>query len=150
MQDEIAELLDIAIYKEIASEAVYVAAKSSTDDPGAEALMDELALEEKKHIQWLTDFRDKGAKQQWHRGPVQDLKISEYLTAADSPSGAGLQDALIFAMKREQQSVDFYSRMMGIVRGRSAKGLCRKLVNEELRHKLKLELLYDGLFLAED
>ena len=150
MQDEFLDLLDAAIYKEIASEALYLAAKKKTRDPGASALMEELAAEEKKHSQWLKEFKDKRATQKWHRGVVPNLRISEYLTSADTLEGAGLQDTLVFAMKKEQQAVDFYSRMTGLFRGNSAKSLCRKLVNEEMRHKLKLEVLYDGLFLVED
>jgi rubrerythrin len=150
MQDEFTELLDAAIYKEIASEALYVALKGKTQDPGASALMGELAEEEKKHSRWLTEFKDKGAKQKWRGGAVADLKISEHLAAAKTLEGAGLQDTLVFAMKREQQAVDFYSRMTGTLRSSTAKRLCEKLAREELRHKLKLELIYDNLFLGED
>ena len=39
MQDELAELLEIAIYKEIASEALYRGAQKNTSDSGARALM---------------------------------------------------------------------------------------------------------------
>ncbi|OGO39983.1 MAG: hypothetical protein A2147_06910 [Chloroflexi bacterium RBG_16_57_8] len=150
MQNEFSDLLDLAIYKEIASEALYTALRDKTQDPGAGALIGELAEEEKKHTRWLTEFKDKGAKQRWRTGVVADLKVSEHLTAADTLQGAGLQDTLVFAMRKEQQAVEFYSRMTGVLRTQTAKRLCQKLVNEELRHKLKLETMYDGLFLGED
>jgi rubrerythrin len=150
MQNEFTDLLDSAIYKEIASEALYLALKDKTPDPGASALMAELAEEEKKHVRWLTGYKDKGAKQKWRTGVVADLKISDHLTASDTPQGAGLQDTLVFAMKKEQQAIDFYSRMTGMLRTQTAKRLCQKLVNEELRHKLKLETMYDQLFLGEN
>ncbi len=150
MDDEIVELLDSAVYKEIASEALYLAVQYQTDDPGASELMHELAVEEKKHSQWISELRDKGTARSWHKGAVADLKISEHLTGPDHLDGAGLQDTLVFAMKREQQSVDFYSRLMALMRTRAGKVLCRRLANEELRHKLKLELVYDDLFLGED
>ena len=35
MVDELAELLDIAIYKEIASQVFYIAAQNKTEDAGA-------------------------------------------------------------------------------------------------------------------
>lgn len=72
--------------------------------------------------------------------------ISEYLTGSDTLEGAGLQDTLIFAIKREQQSIEFYSKMMGVIRDETAKPLCQRLVREELKHKLKLEMFYDDLF----
>ena len=76
--------------------------------------------------------------------------ISEHLTGGDKLEGAGLQDTLIFAMKREQQAVEFYSNMMSVVKDKAAKQLCQKLVTEELKHKLKLETLYDDMFYTED
>ncbi len=72
--------------------------------------------------------------------------ISEYLTGGDTLESAGLQDVLVFAMKREQESMEFYSKMMSAMRDKSAKHLCQSLVEEELKHKLKLEIFYDELF----
>src|SRR5512136_2201150 len=84
MENEYTELLDTAIYKEVASEAFYAALKEKTGDPGARALMEELEAEEKKHVRWLTDFKDKGQKMRWHRQIAIYLKVGEYLTAPES------------------------------------------------------------------
>ncbi len=149
--DELTELLDTAIYKEIASQAVYQAAQSKTQDPGARALLQELAREELGHAQRLKKLKEKGfQKHDWHHEQVPDLMISEHLTGGDTLEGAGLQDTLAFAMKREQQAVEFYSRMMGLMRDESAKLLCERLVHEELKHKLRLETFYDDFFYGED
>ncbi len=151
MLDELTELLDAAAYKEIASQAFYIAGQKQTEDAGAKALMKELAEEELRHLQWLRDLKERGLKpQDWYREKVQALRISEYLTGGDTLDGAGLQDTLVFAMKREQESVEFYARMMGLMRSRSAKRLCQRLVHEELKHKLRLEILYDDLFYGEN
>jgi rubrerythrin len=151
MSNELDEILDTAIYKEIAANAFYVAGQNKTDDPGAKVLMKELAEEELKHAQWLKDFREKGReKQDWHPEKVPNLKISEYLTGGDTLEGAGLQDTLIFAIKREQQSIEFYSKMMSVMRDEAAKRLCQRLVNEELKHKLRLEIFYDDQVYQED
>lgn len=151
MQDELSKLLQIAIYKEIASQAFYSAAQSKTNDPGANALLKELAEEEFRHSQILPELTEKDWKQrEWHRGKIPDLKISEYLIGGDKLEGAGLQDTLVFAMKREQHAVEFYSRMMSVLRSEDAKRLCERLVHEELKHKLRLEIFYDDLFYGED
>ena len=145
------ELIDMAIYKEVASEALYTAAQSQTTDPGAIALMKELAGEEQKHLVLLKTFKAAGTKRShWHPEKVPALKMSEYLTAADTPGGAGIQDTLIFAMKREQESMEFYSRMMSVMRSRPAKQLCQTLAREELKHRFRLEIIYDGMFYKED
>ena len=149
MRDELTELLDTAIYKEIASQAFYIAGQDKTDDPAAKALMKELAGEELKHARWLEALKEKGLdSQDWHREKVPNLMISEYLTGGDTLKDASVQDTLLFAMKREQQSIEFYSRMMGIMRDETAKRLCERLVREELKHKLKLETLYDDMLVA--
>ena len=151
MSDELIELIDTAIYKEIASQAFYTAGQRKTQDRGAITLMKELAEEEIKHSHLLKNLKEKGPRKLgWHREKVANLMISEYLTGGETLEGAGLQDTLIFAIKREQQSVDFYSRMMGVVRDTGAKRLCQKLVSEELKHKLRLEVFYDDLFYGED
>ena len=151
MIDEFTELLDTAIYKEIASQAFYEVGQKTTQDSGAATLMQELAGEELKHSQWLKNLKDKGPGSLTRvRKEVPNLMISEYLTGGDNLEGAGLQDTLTFAVKREQQSVEFYSRMMGAFSDRAAKRLCQRLVHEELKHKLKLESFYDDLFNQEN
>ncbi len=151
MPDELTELLDTAIYKEIASEALYSAAQGKTDDPGAKALLKELAAEEKGHQSRLKKLKDKSFnKHDWHREKVADLKISDYVSGGETLEGAGLQDTLIFAMKKEQGSVEFYSRMMGALVDENAKRVCEGLVHDELKHKLRLETLYDDLFYKGD
>ncbi len=151
MPDELTDLLDTAIYKEIASQAFYIAGEKKTQDSAAKALMKELAEEELKHSQLLKNLKEKGLwKLGWYREKVPNLMISEYLTGGETLESAGLQDTLIVAMKREQQSVDFYSRMMGIMKDQAAKHLCERLVHEELKHKLRLEIFYDDFFYGED
>ena len=119
--------------------AFYIAGQDSTDDPGAKALMKELAEEELRHSQMVTGLKERDWKKgQWHRENVANLMISEHLTGGDRLEGAGLQQTLIFAMKREQQSVELYSQMMSALRLKDAKRLCERLVNEELRHKQRI------------
>ena len=151
MSDELTELLDMAIYKEIASQAFYIAGQRKTPDQGAKTLMKELAEAELKHSQLLKDIKEKGlAQSNWRRDEVLNLRISEYLTGGETLEGAGLQDTLISAMKREQQSIEFYSRLMTMMRDKAAKRMCERLVHEELRHKLRLEIFYDDYFYGED
>ena len=151
MSDELTEVLETALYKEIAAEAFYSAGQNNTTDPGAKALMKELAEEERRHVQILKGLKERDwEKGQWRREKIHNLMISEYLTGSDKLEGAGFQGTLVTAMKREQQSLEFYSRMMGALRDEEAKRLCERLVHDELKHKHRLEVLYDDLFYQED
>ena len=151
MQGELEELLETAIYKEIESQAVYIAGQRNTQDAGAVTLMKQLAEEELRHSEWLKKLRERGVQGvAWHPVKASSLMISEYLTGVSTLEGASLQDTLVFAMKREQQAAEFYTSMMSLIRTKSAKRLCQKLAAEELRHKLKLEIFYDDLFYGEN
>jgi len=151
MTDELADILDTALYKEIASQALYAAAQSKTEDPGAKTLMKELVEEEQKHAQQLKKLKEEGVTEGgWHPEKIADLKISQHLTGPDTIEGAGLQETLIFAMKQEQLAIEFYSKMMSVLRDQNAKLLCQSLAQEELKHKLKLETFYDDLFYSGD
>jgi len=151
MPDELMEVLDTAIYKEIASEALYSAARDKTDDPAAIELLKELADQEKGHQARLKKLKEKGFdKHDWRREKMADLKISDYLSGPETLEGAGLQDTLIFAMKKEQQSIEFYSKMMGALADKDAKLVCEGLVHDEVKHKLRLELMYGDIFYKGD
>ncbi len=151
VSDEFSELMDAAIYKEIAAEALYSAAQQNTTDAGARALLRELCDQERQHSAQLKTLKDKGPSGvKWRRGLAPALSLSDHLTGSDSLEGAGLQDTLIYAMKREQQAVQFYAAMTGALGDPAAKRLCEGLAQEELRHKMRLETLYDDTFYKED
>src|SRR4030042_3193192 len=119
---ELDELLDSAEYKEIASQALYLAAEKKTQDPGARALLRELAEQEFNHSKMVKKLREeKPYERGWRQESVSNLMISEYLTGADISEGAGLQEVFIFALKRKEQSVQFYMSMMSILQGENAK-----------------------------
>ena len=59
MWDELTELLETAMYKEIAAQALYIAGQNNTSAPGARALMKELAVEELRHSQMLNELKEK-------------------------------------------------------------------------------------------
>jgi rubrerythrin len=148
--DELVELIDTAIYKEVASQSWYLAGMKAAGDPGAKALMGELATQEAGHADRLKALRERGTGRLRARAPeVADLRLSEYLLGAYTLEGAGLEDTLIFAIGREQESMVFYSQMMGVLVSRPAKRLAAALAREELSHKLKLEILFDDLFYRE-
>jgi rubrerythrin len=80
-------------------------------------------------------------------GPQPEVK--RLFDRPETLKRAGLQETLVFAIKREQDAIDFYSRLMTTLGEEKAKNLCECLVQEGLQHKLKLELYYEELFLKE-
>ncbi len=151
MATETGDLLNIAIDREIVSEAFYVASQKKTTDPGAIQLMKELAEEESRHYLWIKNLKDQGSEKE-NRLPkkIPNLMISEYLTDAKISEGAGLQEVITTAMKRELASVEFYNEMKSSMSTEAGKQLCERLVHAERNHKAKLEIFYDDLFNQED
>lgn len=151
MIDELTELLDIAMDRELVSQAFYIAGQKKTQDSGAIQLMTELAGQELKHYEWIKHYKDTHpTAKDWSPKSVPDLMISEYLIDTKIPEEAGLQDVITAAMKREQYSVEFYSKLEKIMNSQSGKRLCERLNREERKHKMKLETFYDGLFNKEN
>jgi rubrerythrin len=150
MDQEIVELLDIALDREIAAQAFYIAGLRKTDDAGAIQLMKELARQEEKHYEWIKKYKDSGAEGKWSARVLTDMKISENLVDTKIPEKAGLQDVITAAVKREEYSVEFYSKMKETLGSQAGKELCDRLNNEEKKHKLKLENFYDETFNKEN
>ncbi len=151
MIDELTELLDIAMDREIVSQAFYIAGQKKTQDPGAIQLMTELAEQEQKHYEWIKNYKDtRPTAKDWSPKSLPDLMISEYLIDTKIPEQAGLQDVITAAMKREQYSMDFYAKLKQVINSDPGKRLCERLIQEEQKHKTKLETFYDDLFNQEN
>ena len=151
MIGQVSELLEIAMNREIVSQAFYIAGQKQAADPGVRQLMAEMAADEGKHLESIRALKEEGlTDRDWVPENVPNLMISEYLVDTTLSEGATMQDVLTLAMKREQQSVEFYSRMMSVMKRKATKLLCEKLVHAELKHKMKLEIFYDDLFYKEN
>ncbi len=151
MANEIKELLDTAIDREIASEAFYLGAQKMTEDPGALTLLKELAAREAQHREWVKGLKDGSGKTKFGKTRAQvDLKIAEGLVEPALTADAGLQDVITIALKREQGSIEFYSRLKHALEDDQARVLCEKIQHEEENHKHRLEVFYDDLFNKEN
>lgn len=151
MKDELEKILEAAMLKEVAAEALYRAAQSKTKDRGVKSLLGDLAAMEKSHLNILKKLAAKREQpKSWHLDKVTSHKLSEYLTGGELLEGASLQETLIFAAKQENRAIIFYTQLKDSFRDEDANNLCNQLIAEETSHKLKLESLYEEMFLAED
>jgi len=74
---------------------------------------------------------------------IQDLKLAEYLVLPTLDENATFQDILLVAMHREKSSFDFYTTMAQMTKDEATKKLFEFLAQEELKHKNKVETIYD-------
>jgi|Deesub1362A_J573_1020465.scaffolds.fasta_scaffold00141_4 rubrerythrin len=140
----IEEIIDFAIKRE---EEAYNFYKEWSEKvkPEIKPVFEKLAQEEGKHKQKLLEvksgelrkFVESGSKE------VLDLKMSDYLVDVEVKPDMSYQDALILAMKREKSAFKFYEDFANKTSDENIKDLFIALAQEEARHKLKLEMLYD-------
>ncbi len=138
------EILDFAIEKEKEAVAFYNDLSRKESVSALAKTFKELAQEEAKHVKLLTTIsKNKGAISSYEFKKVPDLKVSDYLVEMEYTEGMLMQDILVLAMKREEMAVKLYTNLaMGAVDQESAK-LFKLLAQEEAKHKLTFERLYD-------
>ena len=76
------------------------------------------------------------------------LASREYTKGKDTEEAVGLSVEITDTVKYSIMLMPW--KMAGMMRGEAAKQLCANLVSEELRHKKRLETLYDRLFYGEN
>lgn len=139
------EILGFAIDKEKEAVTFYndLSKKESTKDLAK--TFKELAQEEAKHVKLLTNIsKNKNVIDAYELKKIPDLKISDYLVEKEYTEGMPMQDILVLAMKREEMSVKLYTNLaMGTVDEECVK-LFKLLAQEETKHKLTFETIYDN------
>jgi len=138
------ELIQFAIEKE--KEAILFYENASTQEPysGGKETFLEFAMEEKKHKALLDGFL-KGDKKlgdykfKW----VPDMKRSDYMVDLKYEKGMAYPEMLRLAMKREEKALQLYNELASKAEKSEFVKVFKMLSQEEAKHKLKLEAIYD-------
>jgi len=136
------EIIQFAIEREIESMNFYTRASQRVKLSGTKELFEDFAKQEEKHKQKLEAYREGKivlAKIQ----SIPDLKISDYLVDTELTPEIPYADILRVAMKREERSVKLYTDLKEKNEDKGLVELFTFLVQEEMKHKLYLEKLYD-------
>jgi len=136
------EIIQFAIDKEIEALNFYTGASQNAKYSGAKELFLSLAKEEEGHRKLLQNLNiEKVAQKRIEKVP--DLKISDYMIDVEVKPDLSYADMLRIAMKREERSVKLYEDLRGSNPDEELKKLFTFLIQEEAKHKLKLEKIYD-------
>ncbi|MBI5586530.1 MAG: ferritin family protein [Deltaproteobacteria bacterium] len=137
------EILKQAIAFEELSYSFYMRLKDAVLDAMTKDSLEYLAREEVQHKDFLQKYLE-GALPGKALGltEVHDGKIVEFFhtpaAAPDLPS----KDAFLIAADKEKKSHEFYLKLADLHPEGEIKDLLRKLAQEELAHKEKMEYLY--------
>jgi len=145
----IAEIIEYAISKEGEAQATYRGAAEKARHPSSRKMLVEMAEAEAGHEKALQSL-DVAQLPEMPSEKTEDLKIAEFLDDVELKPDSDFQTILIYAIKREQVSRDFYDAMAKDCDDRDARKLFEMLAEQELEHKRKLETIYDDEVLREN
>ncbi len=140
------EVLDLAIQREIEAYELYYDAAQNIDNPAIRQTMLDMADQERGHRVKLENIKSGNVRWAVRRSkaePVTDLRLSDHLTAGSLDPKADYQDILLYAAKREKAAYDFYKAMVEMVDDVLVQNVFEMLASEELRHKNRLEKIYE-------
>jgi rubrerythrin len=112
-------------------------------------VFEELAKDELKHKAFILRVK-KGETLRPSPEEIVDLKISDYLAEAKPSANMDYQKALTIAMQREKESFKLYNRLTAMCKEEDIKSTFLALAQEEAKHKLRLEVIYDEDILKEN
>jgi rubrerythrin len=140
------EIIDFAIAREIEAEEFYRSVSEQESFAGKKEMFLEYAAEEKKHQVLLEDLKagkvGKGVDDynfKW----ISDIKRSNYVHEVEYKPGMAYQEILMLACKREEKALALYNELQVKSESEDAKKVFKILCQEEAKHKLALETMYD-------
>lgn len=147
------EVLRQAIRFEEESYDLYSNAAHKTNLSDARAMLEDLAQQELEHKRRLQKLREEGLTEiaaGVDTAQATDLKLAEYLQApSELDEEADLQDVLLVAMQREKSTREFYLKLAALTDEGPAQALFDLLAEEELKHKNRVESLYEQIVYQE-
>ncbi len=147
--DSFDEILQFAIDREKEAVAFYENLSRKETFSGAQETFESFAREERKHESMLKDFLKKEkAPGDYQFEWIPDLKRSNYIVDMAYEEGMDYADILRLAMKREEASLRLYNELAENVDETEVLGIFKMLSQEEAKHKLALETMYDD-YMAE-
>jgi rubrerythrin len=116
---------------------------------GARETLEGFAKEEQKHYDMLENLgKAERAPADYQFKWIPDIKRSNYLVDVDDPKDMGYADLLRLAMKREEKALKLYNELLERADKEELKNVFKMLCQEEAKHKLALETMYDD-YMAE-
>ena len=79
---------------------------------------------------------------------ITDIKRSNYVVELEYRRGMGYNEILMLAMKREEKALQLYNDFLDKADSEESRTLFKMLCQEEAKHKLALETMYDD-YMAE-
>ncbi len=146
LPESVEEVLKLAIEREIEAFDLYSNAAKSTNNSAIQQAMEEMAEQERGHRIKLENIAAGNVRWAIRRSRterVTDLRLSDHLEGGSLDPNADYQDILLFAAKREKAAHEFYKAMTEMLDDPLIQNVFEMLAAEELKHKNRLEKIYE-------
>lgn len=140
------EIIDYAKINEDNARQFYKNAAEHAKRDNIKAFLNSLVKEEERHIKRLDELAriiETGGQIPKPHGVVKPLGYAEYLGDVKLGEDADYQDVLKFAMSKEKEALDSYTKYSRLVDDPKAKELFEFLAEEESSHLRSFEVKYD-------
>lgn len=138
-------LIDLAISKEEEACNFYTGLVAKVSEESTKDTLKFLANEEKKHKEFLVNYRNGKIKSSSLRmTDTVDYKIAEHLEKPDVEKNIDSKDVYLVAAHKELNSYNFYKSLSDAQPAGEVKDMLLKMANEEMKHKEKVEYLYSN------
>jgi len=142
------DILDFAISKEQEAHDFYLAVAEEEALSGNRQTFQDFAREEQKHVDLLQKLKRGGVVEGVENYPfkwIKDIKRSDLVLDMDYHKGMDYRDILMLAIKREEKALKLYNDLLRQAGTDAAQKVFKILCQEEAKHKLALETIYDDL-----
>ncbi|MCK9195717.1 MAG: ferritin family protein [Syntrophales bacterium] len=138
-------ILEKAIRNEEGAFRFYMDLYNTVEDKVAKNTLVFLADEEKKHRDYLIKYRD-GVYPENAMTVSEETtaKIKEFTGEHDIKKNSQPKDIYLVAADRELNAYNFYKKLADIHPSGQVRELLLRMAQEELKHKEKMEYLYDN------
>ncbi len=145
------DILDYAIGKEKEAKQFYLDIAEEELLSGNRQVFRDFAQEEDKHVVMLENLKagvkDRGVDNyelKW----IKDIKRGDLRLDIESEKGMNYRDILMLAIKREEKALKLYNDLLKRVEDAQGQKIFKILCQEEAKHKLALETMYDDFMAA--
>ncbi|HOV87789.1 MAG TPA: ferritin family protein [Syntrophobacteraceae bacterium] len=145
----VSEVVRFAIEKEEKAMDFYQKCADRAKNPGIKQFFMEMVQEEQRHRDLLKDLNPATLEGVQLSKP-EDLRISDYLVDVKFRDDLTYQEALTIAMKKEEKAYAFYTGWQNKCMHEKTAKLFELLAAEEMKHKRKIETVYDEEILTWD
>ncbi|BBJ28695.1 ferritin family protein [Athalassotoga saccharophila] len=153
MLKSVEEVLETAKRIEESSYAFYTQAQNVVTLPYLKKELQYLAEQEIDHRKKIEAMMAEGPSKiakELKIERIQDMKLGDYLMPSHFDPNSTIQDILIAAIKREDLTHQFYQNLLKGAKDEDLRKVLEYLSIEELKHKNKVQFLYDDIVYKEN